>query len=101
MIIQIFVQKIDSSHFAPHVLKHSFVKKCCALAGVNDEELHFVLYDIYSYGETRLDEYEASHYQENYKDFFDLVLKHGFFYSHEMEYLAHGITEFEAKYSKN
>jgi hypothetical protein len=81
------------------ILKRSFIKECVTKSGVDEEQLKFVLFDLYDFGEDLEPHYDANDY-DNYADILNLIKKHPGAkgkYRPYAEIFAIGITELEAK----
>jgi hypothetical protein len=80
-------------------ITQSFINNCVKKSGVNAENLRFVLFDLYLFGETLLPDYDSNDY-ESYDDIISAVKKHPGpkpTYGNYVELFATGISELETK----
>lgn len=93
------VEQIYKDDWIPKVLKRSFINNCVKKSGVDAENIRFVLFDLYLFGETLLPDYDSNDY-ESYDDIISAVKKHPGAkptYGNYVEFLATGISELETK----
>lgn len=93
------IQYLYKEDYKTTIITRSFIKKCVKQSGTNEDNLHFVHYNLYSFGKEVLgQDYEANDYISNYAAFKSLVEKDvKKFKKSYFRDLAHGIENLEKK----
>lgn len=77
------------------VLKRSFIKQCCEISGLNEEELSFVFINWEQFGDDNTPDYDCNDYLDDYHPYMNCITHYGPLPAKYIEFLATGITELE------